>query len=142
VELFSGAGLLTLPLARRFDRVVAMESHPAAVRDLRINLREAGLDGVEVVCARVERGLRTLRGERPDVVVLDPPRTGLAAAAAEDLAALAAPRIVYLSCDPATLARDVARLRLSDYQLVCVEGFDLFPQTPHVEALAVLERPR
>ena len=140
VELFSGAGFLTLPLARRFDRVVAMESHPAAVRDLRLNLREAGLAGVEVISARVESGLRALRGERPDVVVLDPPRTGLARGAAQDLAALSAPRIVYLSCDPATLARDVAELRLSNYQLVCVEGFDLFPQTPHVEALAVLER--
>jgi 23S rRNA (uracil1939-C5)-methyltransferase len=142
VELFSGAGLLTLPLARRFDRVVAMESHPAAVCDLRFNLRTAGLKGIEVIHTRVERGLRTLRGERPDVVVLDPPRTGLASSAAEDLAALAAPRIVYLSCDPATLARDAAKLRLSGYQLVHVEGFDLFPQTPHVEALAVLERPR
>ena len=142
IELFSGAGFLTLPLARRFARVVAMESHPAAVRDLRLNLRESGLERVEVISERVERGLPALRGQRPDVVVLDPPRAGLARGAAADLAALAAARIVYLSCDPATLARDVAELSRASYRLVHVEGFDVFPQTPHVEALVILEAPQ
>jgi len=142
IELFSGAGFLTLPLARRFARVVAMESHPAAVRDLRLNLRESGLDRVEVISERVERGLPALCGQRPDVVVLDPPRAGLARGAVANLAALAAPRIVYLSCHPATLARDVAELSRASYRLVHVEGFDVFPQTPHVEALVVLEAPQ
>ena len=76
----------------------------------------------------------------PDVVVLDPPRTGLPRGVAADLAAVGAPRIVYLSCDPATLARDIAQLGRQGYRMEGVEAFDLFPQTPHVEALVTLGR--
>ena len=139
LELFAGAGFLTLGLARRFGRVVAVESHPLAVRDLRDNLRTAGIDSVEVHAAPVEDALRdaSLRRLRPDVVVLDPPRTGLPRGVAS---ALAADRVVYLSCDPATLARDLASLEQCGFGLTRVTGFDLFPQTPHVEALAVAER--
>jgi tRNA/tmRNA/rRNA uracil-C5-methylase (TrmA/RlmC/RlmD family) len=76
----------------------------------------------------------------PEVVVLDPPRGGVGAAAAETLAGLPARRLVHLSCDPATLARDVAVLAARGWRLASLHGFDLFPQTPHVEVLAVLER--
>ena len=139
LELFAGAGFLTLGLARRFGRVVAVESHPLAVRDLRDNLRTAGIDSVEVHAAPVEDALRdaSLRRLRPDVVVLDPPRTGLPRGVASTLNA---DRVVYLSCDPATLARDLASLEQCGFGLTRVTGFDLFPQTPHVEALAVAER--
>ena len=78
-----------------------------------------------------------LRQLRPDVVVLDPPRTGLPRGVASSLAAA---RVVYLSCDPATLARDLACFEECGFRLVRVTGFDLFPQTPHLEALAVVER--
>jgi tRNA/tmRNA/rRNA uracil-C5-methylase (TrmA/RlmC/RlmD family) len=81
-----------------------------------------------------------LRDAAADAIVLDPPRTGLPTGTAEALAALHAPRIVYLSCDPATLARDAAALHASGYLLTSVRGFDLFPQTPHVETLAVFTR--
>ena len=81
-----------------------------------------------------------MRGLRPDAVVLDPPRSGLPPGAATFLAGLGAPRVVYLSCDPATLARDLAAWVGSGYRLERIEGFDLFPQTPHLEVLAVLER--
>jgi 23S rRNA (uracil1939-C5)-methyltransferase len=140
LELYAGAGFFTLGLARRFTRVIAVESHPVAVADLARNLRSAGLSNVEVRKARVEAALAGPLGERPDAVVLDPPRTGLAPGAAAALATLRPPRIVYLSCDPATLARDVRGLCGRGYALVSVCGFDLFPQTPHVEALVVLER--
>ncbi|MCZ6783419.1 MAG: class I SAM-dependent RNA methyltransferase [Proteobacteria bacterium] len=140
LELFAGAGALTLPLAARFPEVTAVESHPAAVRDLRSNLRAAALDRVEVVLGRAEEVVRDRPGDPPDVVVLDPPRTGLAPGGARALAELGAPRVVYLSCDPATLARDAAQLAQAGYCLEAVQAFDLFPQTPHVEALAVLER--
>jgi 23S rRNA (uracil1939-C5)-methyltransferase len=136
LELFAGAGSLTLGLARRFRRVVAVESHPDAVHDLGDNLRAARIDSVEVRGAPVQEALGDLRQLRPDVVVLDPPRTGLPRGAAS---ALAAARVVYLSCDPATLARDLALLQERDHRLTRITGFDLFPQTPHVEALAVLE---
>jgi len=117
--------------------VVAVESDPAAARDLARNL--AG-SGTETLRERAEDVLARWREARPDVVVLDPPRSGMARGGAEALAALGAPRIVHLACDPATLARDLATLVARGYALRSVVAFDLFPQTPHVEALAVLER--
>ena len=141
VELFAGAGFFTLALARHFSEVVAVESDGQAVSDLRANLARGGISNVEVVQLPVEDALRMER-ERPDCVVLDPPRTGLAREAIGTLAALDARRIVYLSCDPATLARDLSLLceRVPAYRLTHASGFDLFPQTPHVEGLAVLEQ--
>jgi 23S rRNA (uracil1939-C5)-methyltransferase len=140
LELFSGAGFLTLGLARRFRRLVAVESDPRAVRDLRDNLDAARIDSVEVHGEPVEDALGNppLRHLRPDVIVLDPPRTGLPRGVAS---ALPPARLVYVSCDPATLARDLAALEEGGFRLVRVMGFDLFPQTPHVEALAVAEKP-
>ena len=147
LELYSGAGTFTLPLARHFERVVAVESAPAAVRDLRVNARAASLP-IDVRARPVEAALAGSDlgpPEPPDVVVLDPPRAGLSDAAASQLARLGTEAIVYVSCDPATLARDLRRLceragpdGAPRYALSSVRGFDLFPQTPHVEALAVL----
>jgi 23S rRNA (uracil1939-C5)-methyltransferase len=138
LELFAGAGTFTLGLARRFRGVTAVEGSAAAVRDLERNLRRAGLPGVRVVRAPVERALAELSEARPDAVVLDPPRTGLPTGCAERIAALAPQRVVYLSCDPATLARDLVAFRSLGFALLDVEAFDLFPQTPHVEVLARL----
>ncbi len=144
VELHAGAGFLTLRLAAAFERVTAVESDPAAAADLRHNLARAGRDAVEVVHARAERWLEAPPADAaaPDALVLDPPRSGLAPGAAERIAALGPARIAYLSCDPATLARDLAALVASGYALAGVEAFDLFPQTPHVEVLARLLRAR
>ncbi|UCE84736.1 MAG: class I SAM-dependent RNA methyltransferase, partial [Deltaproteobacteria bacterium] len=140
LELFAGAGFLTLGLARRFERVTAVESDAAAVRDLRHNLRAAQIANVACVRARVERALEraALQSAAFDAVVLDPPRSGLPRGSAARVAALRAPRIAYLSCDPATLARDAAALVGHGYRLERVVGFDLFPQTAHVEVLARL----
>jgi 23S rRNA (uracil1939-C5)-methyltransferase len=140
LELHAGAGFFTLALARRFEAVEAIESSPGAVADLRANLRAAGLEGVRVTPGDVEERLESAVLPHPDLILLDPPRTGLSLEALGGLAKQAAPRIVYLSCDPATLARDSARLRIHGYALESVRGFDLFPQTSHVEALAVLVR--
>lgn len=139
VELYAGAGLLTVGLAGRFDGFVAVEGDPAAVGDLRANLAEAGLERVEVRAQSVEQALAELEGRRPDALVLDPPRTGLPPRSAGSLVAVGARRIVYLSCDPATLARDLAAICAQGYRLRALEGIDLFPQTPHVEALATLQ---
>ncbi len=140
IELFAGAGFFTLALARGFSRLTAVEASAGAVADLQRNLSMAGHREVQVIEARVEAALRDPALRCPDVVLLDPPRVGLAPGAADALALLGARRIVYLSCDPATLARDVRRLGLQGYRLESVEGFDLFPQTPHVEALVSLRR--
>jgi tRNA/tmRNA/rRNA uracil-C5-methylase (TrmA/RlmC/RlmD family) len=141
LELHAGCGFFTLGLARAFERVIAVESDAAAAADLRHNLARAGLANVEVVRARVESALAgALAAIRPDAVVLDPPRTGLPRGAADQLSALAPARIAYLSCDPATLARDLAALVAGGFVLEAAEAFDLFPQTPHVEVLARLSR--
>lgn len=141
-DLYAGAGALTLGLARRFAQVVALESNPRAAQDLRGNLGRAGLSNVQIFAMKLETALseRALPVERPDCVVLDPPRTGLPASGVEALGQLGAPRIVYLSCDPATLARDLAGLCATGYEFETAMGFDLFPQTPHVEALVTLGR--
>jgi len=142
LELYAGAGCFTLPLARRFERLVALEADPDAVRDLHANLRDAGIAHVDVLGETLERALErdALAPLAPEALVLDPPRAGLPEGAVEALARLAPARIVYLSCDPATLARDLALWLARGWALRSIEGFDLFPQTPHIEALALLER--
>jgi 23S rRNA (uracil1939-C5)-methyltransferase len=140
IELYAGAGFFSLPLARRFGSVVAVESHEDAVRDLERNRDRAGLSNLSVLAEPVELVLQKgLLPEGVDVVVLDPPRRGLPPGGVDGLAEIAPHRIVMLSCDPATCARDLAALVDRGYALRSVCGFDLFPQTPHVEALAVLE---
>ncbi len=142
LELFSGSGYFTVGLARRFEQVLVVESHGRATRDLAANLAAAGQDNVEVVTGLAERKLASprLSAFEPEVIVLDPPRKGLERQAVERITALHAPRIVYVSCDPATHARDCARLLTAGYHLTSLHAFDLFPQTPHTEALATLER--
>ena len=142
LELYAGAGCFTLPLARRFECVVALEANEGAVRDLHANLRDAGIAHVDVLCETLEHALErdALAPLAPEVLVLDPPRAGLPEGAVEALARLAPARVVYLSCDPATLARDLALWDARGWGLRSIHGFDLFPQTPHIEALALLER--
>lgn len=142
LELFAGAGFFTLALARRFARLAAVESDPRAVADLARNLRAASLRHVRVVEAKSEVVLANAAAQRvkPEVIVLDPPRGGIGPRAGRDLARIQARRVVHVSCDPATLARDLRELVQRGFALTRLTGFDLFPQTPHVEAVAVLDR--
>jgi 23S rRNA (uracil1939-C5)-methyltransferase len=143
LELCAGAGFFTFGLAERFAEVLAVESSPPAVRDLRRNLAASGAKNVRVACQPLERFLagREAPDFAADAIVVDPPRTGLGAALARRLAAAAgAARVVYVSCAPDTLARDLAALAAEGMKLRSVQGFDLFPQTPHVEAIARIER--
>jgi len=141
LELYAGSGLLTGALARGFGRVVAVEGNPVAAADLRRNVARTGQRGVEVRAAAVEDALPALAGFRFDCAVVDPPRSGLGARAREGLLRLAPARVVYVSCHPAALARDLRLLsQTGGYRLVGVEGLDLFPQTPHLESVAVLVR--
>ena len=143
LELFAGSGFFTLPLARRFARVLAVESDATAIANLRRAAADAELDNIEAVVDDVGEFVdgHRFRSFRADVVFADPPRAGLGAQAVAALSRPGPTRLVYLSCDPATLARDLATLTRSGWSLASVRGFDLFPQTPHVEALAVLTRP-
>ncbi len=139
VELFAGAGFFTVGLARRFRELVVVESEGRAVADLQRNLEAAGQDTVQVVGGRVEQVLAGL--PRPvDAAVLDPPRTGLPPGTVDALAELAPTRLVYVSCEPATLARDLAELVRAGFRFEGVRGIDLFPQTPHLEAVATMAR--
>jgi tRNA/tmRNA/rRNA uracil-C5-methylase (TrmA/RlmC/RlmD family) len=121
---------------------VAVESNPVAAGDLEVNLREAGVDNVRVLVSSVEAAMDDADFARlhPDRVVVDPPRGGLGEVVAKRIADFEPERIAYLSCDPATLARDLSVFEHCGYRLVAAECFDLFPQTPHVEMLAVVSR--
>jgi len=137
LDLYAGVGLFSVPLARRFERVVAVESNPAATRDLENNVR--GRRTIEVRTADVEGFLERFR-EPPDLVVLDPPRAGMESGAAERLAGLGSARITYVSCEPPTLARDLKALCQARYEISDIQIFDLFPQTFHMETLVRLHR--
>ncbi|MBW2267169.1 MAG: class I SAM-dependent RNA methyltransferase [Deltaproteobacteria bacterium] len=139
LELYAGAGFFTLGLARRFDLLVAVEASPVAVDDLRENLAAARLEHVEIFEADVASEAWLAPAGVTDLALLDPPRTGLPRSVIERLLRIAPRRLVYLSCDPATLARDLGHLLRGGYELRHVEAFDLFPQTPHVEVLVALE---
>ena len=142
VELYCGIGFFTVPLAASGARGAALESDRRALSDLAHNLRRAGLeDRVEILRGQAEqRGDLRDHLRRADVALVDPPRAGLAPAVREALADARPERIVYLSCDPGTLARDIADLARADYDLTSTLLFDLFPQTPHVETLVTLQR--
>jgi len=136
LDLYAGVGLFARALAEKFDRVVAVESSHHAAADLAANVADS--PHVEPRAASVEEFLQQ-SPENCDTVILDPPRTGLGRSVTDHLLELAPPRLVYLACDPATLARDLQRL-LPAYRLTALELIDLFPQTFHIEALARLER--
>jgi 23S rRNA (uracil1939-C5)-methyltransferase len=150
LDLYAGVGFFTLPLAKAFGKVVSVDANLSATRDLRTNAEAAGA-AVVSENEHAEEFL-TKNTERPDFVVLDPPRAGLGAETAARLANLGAPEIAYLSCDPATLARDLAVLMGSErkastevvpahkYEIGDVHLFDLFPQTFHIETLVRLRR--
>jgi 23S rRNA (uracil1939-C5)-methyltransferase len=140
LELFSGAGNFTLALARQSQSVIAVEGHRPALANGKLNAQKNAIDNIRWICSPVPRAVAELkkRHERFAKIVLDPPRTGAKGIEA-DLAALGAGKIFYISCNPATLARDLAALCKFGYKLRTVQPIDFFPQTFHVEALAVLE---
>lgn len=138
MDLYCGAGTFTLPLARRAGFVSAVESYGPAVRDLRRNLETAGLDNVDPIGGDAGREFPDTDA---DVIVVDPPRAGLSADVVRRLSEQPARAIAYVSCDPATLARDLARFgEAGTFSPVRVTPVDLFPQTYHVETVTLLER--
>ncbi len=143
LELYCGVGFFTLAVARRCRQVVALDVSREAVAAARDNAARAGMGNVRWLCRDAGEGLaELLEGTRFDAILLDPPRTGLPQAATRVLARAAARRIVYVSCDPATLARDLRILvEEGSCRLRSVVPLDLFPHTHHVECVARLERP-
>ena len=140
-DLYAGAGLFSLPLAQRVGPAGALfsiEGAPGTHRDAKRNLR--ALDQARVIRGRVERMLRQLAAERLDAVVLDPPRAGVDKKVAAELGNSGVPRICYVSCDPASFARDTARLAARGYELGHAEVHDLYPHTHHMETIGLFER--
>ncbi|MEJ2672212.1 MAG: 23S rRNA (uracil(1939)-C(5))-methyltransferase RlmD [Deltaproteobacteria bacterium] len=146
-DLYCGAGSIALSLAPQVRRVVGFELDPAAVQDARINSRLNGLDNCDFLAGdlkerlgEVQRAGSRLHAEpRPEVVIADPPRAGLHPQVVRALLALAPLRLIYVSCNPATLARDLALLK-EQYEILSLQPFDLFPHTSHIECLAHLTR--
>ena len=137
-DLYAGAGLFARVLASRFGQVVAVEGAPSSVRDLRENL---GGNAHRVVAASTLEFLRRAKASRqpkPDFVVVDPPRAGLGKEVTALLKEILPKHITYVSCDPATLSRDLKSLLDSGYQLTKLHMVDLFPQTFHLESVAML----
>jgi 23S rRNA (uracil1939-C5)-methyltransferase len=142
IDLFAGVGLFTLPLAKRYAQVIGVESDRRSVAFARQNIAASTLTNVDVQQAGAAEWLEkfaAMRAPAPDLILLDPPRAG-AADAIPHIAALKPGRITYVSCDPATLARDLRKLLDSGYELRSVIVLDLFPQTYHVETIASLAR--
>ena len=138
LDLYAGVGLFSLGLARKFAEVTAVESGARAAGDLRFNAERAGL-AVRVEQTDAETWLEQLQAA-PDFVLLDPPRAGIGRRMVERLAQLQPPRLAIVSCDPATLARDLAGLTGAGYRIERLTLVDLFPQTFHLEAVAQLRR--
>ena len=142
MDLYSGTGAISLLLARRCRWVYGIEVAAAAVADAARNARANGIENCTFLEGEVRHVLPTLvrDGVRAEVVVADPPRAGFHPKALQALAALAPVRLVYVSCNPATLARDLGDLVRQGYRLEWVQPVDMFPQTPHIEAVARLSR--
>ena len=138
LDLYSGVGLFTLPLSRQFQRVMAVEANPTAVRFARRNLQDAGLPNTRVIVAGVAEWFRNAPVRDIDFILLDPPRAGAESAVIKGILDVHPKQISYVSCDPATLARDLKKLVAGGYRVESIMAFDLFPQTHHVETVVRL----
>ena len=141
-DLFCGIGTIGLTMAARAGEVWGVEIVPEAIADAERNARLNGIGNAHFLAANVRTGVRPLlvQAGKPDVVVIDPPRAGLSQKMIRRVIECEAPRIVYVSCNPTTLAPNAAQLVEAGYKLTQVRPVDMFPQTPHIECVALLEK--
>ena len=139
LDLFCGTGNFSLPAARRTASVIGLDCDEAAIEAARSNVQRMGLKGTQFIAMHAAEGLRFLlrTGYRPDVLILDPPRAG-AAYLIEPMAKLKPRRLIYVSCNPSTLVRDLRQLILQGYKVGRVSAFDFFPNTHHIEIVTSL----
>ena len=142
VDLYAGVGLFSLPLAKLFRRIIAVESHKPAAGYLKENLEHAGFTRSKVITTPVEHWVNgdVSRYGKVALMVFDPPRTGAGAKAVRGMINMNPAHIAAVSCDPATFARDLKGFLEGGYELVNIRAYDMFPQTHHVELLAHLKR--
>lgn len=141
-DLYCGIGTIGLTMARQAGEIWGLEIVPEAIADAERNARANGIENARFIAANARTGVRPLleRAGRPDVVVLDPPRAGLSRKIVRRVIECEAKRIVYVSCNPTTLAPNAAQLGEAGYRLRRVRPVDMFPQTPHIECVALFER--
>ena len=142
LDLYCGVGTITLAMAKAAGKVIGVEVVEQAVADAKENARRNGIENAEFFCGDAGKAALELEKEgiRPDVIVVDPPRKGLNGDTIEALAKMSPRRIVYVSCDPATLARDVALIKEKGYQVKNAMAADLFPRCSHVESIVCLTK--
>jgi 23S rRNA (uracil1939-C5)-methyltransferase len=140
VDLYSGTGTIPIFLSEDASEVVGIEISASAVKDGRENCRRNSVDNCQFICGDIKEGLGQIKGT-PDVMIVDPPRAGMHPDVVKAVRAMAPGRIVYVSCNPASLARDIAMLK-EDYHVVEVQPVDMFPHTYHIECVARLDRVR
>jgi 23S rRNA (uracil1939-C5)-methyltransferase len=138
--LYCGSGAIELSLAAKAGRVTGIDASPANIANAVENALLNRIDNVEFLAGTVEALLEAPRPEPADVVIVDPPRVGLTGKALQRTVELGAPALVYVSCNPASLVRDLRGFASAGYAIVSLSPFDLFPHTPHLETLAVLAR--
>ena len=140
LDLYCGTGTIGLSMASRAKKLIGAEIIPSAVENARKNAAHNHVANAEFLCGDAKDAARILyeRGERPDVIVIDPPRKGCDAAVITTIAAMRPTRVVYVSCDPATLARDLKQFTAEDYNIEAVTPVDMFPGTAHVETVVLL----
>lgn len=142
LDLYCGTGTITLAMARSAGQVIGVEVVPQAIADAKENARRNGIENARFFCADAGQAALQLAAEgiRPDVITVDPPRKGISPEVIDAICGMAPRRLVYVSCDPATLARDVKLLGEKGYRFVRGEAVDLFPRTKHIETVVLLSR--
>ncbi len=138
LDLYCGAGTITLSLAEKAKKVIGVEAVQKAVENAKVNAQRNGIENVGFICS--DAGAALKKRQKIDVLVVDPPRKGLAENARDAVLKLMPHKIVYVSCDPATLARDVKELCGAGYHMQKARAFDMFPRTSHVETVVLMSR--
>jgi len=141
VDLFSGTGTIGIILSDKAERVVAIENNPDAVKDAKRNAKINGANNIRFILADVKNALSKLitDGEKPDVIVVDPPRDGLSKKIISRIVELAPRKIAYISCNPTTVARDLKELS-EKYRILSIQPVDMFPHTYHIETITFMEK--
>ena len=142
LDLYCGAGTIGLSLINETNKLIGVEIIPDAIENAKKNAKENGIENAEFICGDAADAAKILsdRGEKPDVIIVDPPRKGLDSALIDTVSKMSPKRVVYVSCDPATLGRDLKIFSEKGYSPVKVKAFDLFPGTSHVESVVQLRR--
>ena len=142
VDLYCGTGTITLLMSKKAKNVIGVEIVAKAISDAKHNAKINSIDNAEFICDDAKTASEDFANKefRPDIICVDPPRKGLNIDTISSIIKMSPKRIVYISCDPATLARDLQILSTSNYKIAKAETVDMFPRTPHIETVALLKK--